>query len=197
MPLQRGLFSLFHRLHWHVFDRGQFDAIWIHLAILHHFTTFHHSIYVEDTAQKMVSFTSYRCFTSCISRLATFPNPRIDEPINRTSNFSEDVAALAAPGSKEGKTMENMETCWGRCVFFMQILQTWSNAGDVAGRSQGEREEKAWMDSASPSVDGWTQMPWIEVLKNHIPQLCHCMIVYVTVLLLWLPLFWSQSDPFQ
>ena len=70
------------------------------------------------------------------------------ESMNRsrvTSNFSEDVAALAAPGSKEGKTMENMETCWGRCVFFYantaNMIKRWRCCRKKPRRRERRRPE--------------------------------------------------------
>ena len=69
---------------------------------------------------------------------------------------------------------EDIETCCGRrgrCKYCkhdqtMEMLQE---------EAKEKREEKARMDWAS--VDGWTQIPWIELLKTHIPLLCHCMIL--------------------
>lgn len=95
-----GLIFSFHRLHWHVLTGGNlmpFGSIWP----FYHIPSY--SIYVEDTAQKMVSFTSYRCFTSYISRLATFPNPRVDEPIN------SDIKLFRGCGSSSGAWQQGGE----------------------------------------------------------------------------------------
>lgn len=82
-PVQRGLFSLFIVsivMFWR--NLMSFGSIWLT-------TSFHHIPSMSRIERrrwwvlKVLHLTSsYRCFTSCISRLATFPSPRIDEPIN-------------------------------------------------------------------------------------------------------------------
>ena len=162
MPLQRALFSLF-IVSIDMFWQG---AIWCHLDPFGHFTTFHRIPSMSRIQRRRWWVLHLTDVSHLISQ--DWLRSQTHESMNRstvTSNFSEDVAALAAPGSKEGKTMENMETCWGRCVFFMQMLQTWSNAGHVAGRSQGEERGEG------PNRFGKCKCRWV---NSDMLWLCYC-----------------------
>lgn len=101
-----GIIFSFHRLHWHVLTGGNlmpFGSIWP----FYHIPSFHlcRGYSAEDG-----EFYILQMFHILYLKIGLRLRSQTHESMNRstvTSNFSEDVAALAAPGSKEGKTMEN------------------------------------------------------------------------------------------
>lgn len=142
-----GIIFSFHRLHWHVLTGGNlmpFGSIWPFYIILPH-SIIPSMSRIQCRRWLVLHLTDV---SHLVSQDWLQVRSQTHESMNRsrvTSNFSEDVAALAAPGSKEGKTMENMETCWGRCVFFYantaNMIKRWRCCRKKPRRRERRRPE--------------------------------------------------------